>query len=166
MIAFNKAWDFLKALPEQQMFREARNNRFNAGIEPDNKIQNRDGYNRFSYRPLIDETGARSYGTVHPAIASMLSRGRDKSYNPINLNLNEGEREQERFNEGVYFAPYERGRSIARPPEAGQYNRPSDDEYEDDGYASGVWRPQPSTTKWPSVNEVKVLSPNWPYGDY
>ena len=90
MNAFDEAWNMLKALPEQQMFREARR-RTNASDDlyfPSWKY----GIPLETNPPIMDEHGARSYGTVHPAIASMLARGLN---DPI-----EGMRE-----ENVEFAP-------------------------------------------------------------
>lgn len=107
MTAFNKAWDFLKALPEQQMFREAMP-RENAAENP---VLN-------TNRPLIDEHGSRSYGTVHPAIASLLNR------NPLgaNLNLDTGRRDQKILDSidrrKIMSKPFwATGRSIAIHPE-------------------------------------------------
>jgi hypothetical protein len=90
--AFDTAWSVLKALREHQMFTEAppRHN-----LKPQGS--------RYSYsdeytKPLADDSGARSHGTVHPAIASMLRRRRNPdgtptnkySIRPANLNLDVG----------------------------------------------------------------------------
>ena len=64
---FDAAWALLKALPEQQMFVEA-SPRTNASV---------DAYDEYEKYPMIDERGARSLGTVHPAIQSMLRRRRN-----------------------------------------------------------------------------------------
>jgi hypothetical protein len=66
MNPFADAWGVLKALPEQQMFTEAPP-RENAA-EPPMDYDLSDEY------PEIDETGARSHGTVHPAIYGLLQR--------------------------------------------------------------------------------------------
>jgi hypothetical protein len=109
MNAFDEAWNILKGLSEQQMFREARP-RQNAAKNLASSL---------AHRPLIDEYGARSYGTVHPAIASLLSRNTPNQL--PNLNLDMGEKEQrlldsiERRNFNKPF--WAIGRSIARSPE-------------------------------------------------
>ena len=110
---------FLKALPEQQMFVE-RTRRENAGD---------DSYGENYDRPEIDPYGARSMGTVHPAIQGMLQRNTDKYFGeegvPPTLNLDSGAEDERRLaprlSEAVY--PEETvgaGMSIAQGPE---YNR-------------------------------------------
>ena len=66
MKPFNEAWSILKALPEQQMFTEAPP-RANAA-EPHIDYDLPDTY------PEIDASGAKSHGTVHPAIYGLLQR--------------------------------------------------------------------------------------------
>ena len=109
MNAFDEAWDILKGLREQQMFREARPRR-NAAKNLASSL---------AHRPLIDEYGARSYGTVHPAIASLLSRNTPNQL--PNLNLDIGEEEQ-RWIEGIQRRGLNKpfwatGKSIGRSPE-------------------------------------------------
>ena len=108
MLAFDEAWNMLKASPEQQMFREA--------MPRENAAEN---LVSSPYRPLIDEHGARSYGTVHPAIASLLNRNRPDQV--PNLNLDLGRKEQEWLNDmerrGFNKPYWATGRSIARTPE-------------------------------------------------
>jgi hypothetical protein len=124
MTAFNKAWDFLKALPEQQMFVE-RTPRTNAGYE---------GYEEYDDYPEIDRYGARSLGTVHPAIMGMLARNKNEHFQPLNfppnLNLDKGREDDARIAEderaakrglssgrlGHFSSPLY-GRSIAQGPE-------------------------------------------------
>ena len=97
MLAFDEAWDMLKALPEQQMFRE-RLERLNAaegngvpyGHRADDPIIIDPHHH---YNPLIDESGSHSYGTVHPAIASLLTRNSKPNTLP-SLNLGYGEKDQ------------------------------------------------------------------------
>ena len=119
--AFDAAWSVLKALPEQQMFVE-RTPRENAGYE---------GYEEYSDYPEIDRYGARSLGTVHPAIMAMIARSKalgDRS--PPNLNLEMGTDDDARIVEderaakrglssgrlGHFSSPLH-GRSIAQGPE-------------------------------------------------
>ena len=127
--AFDAAWSVLKALPEQQMFVE-RTPRENAGDE---------GYEEYANYPEIDRYGARSLGTVHPAIMAMIARNRaigDRS--PPNLNLEMGTDDDARIMEderaakrglssgrlGHFSSPLY-GRSIAQGPE---FNRRMYDE--------------------------------------
>lgn len=90
-IPMKKAWEFLKALPEQQMFVE-RSPREN--ITDDYEIHHDD-------RPEIDRYGARSLGTVHPAILGMLQRRTDDYHQHYgiapNLNLDLGADEDRRM---------------------------------------------------------------------
>lgn len=131
--AFDAAWSVLKALPEQQMFREARR-RTNASEDlyfPSWEY----GIPLETEPPIMDEHGARSYGTVHPAIASMLARGlndpidgmheRDIEF-PANLNLDAG-RDDDGFIQNLRQSqsdskirrnyPYLIGSSIASDPQ-------------------------------------------------
>ena len=90
-IPFAKAWTMLKALPEQQMFVE-RTPREN--VVDDYQLDYED-------RPEIDRFGARSLGTVHPAILGMLQR-RTNDYHQHegispNLNLDLGREEDMRI---------------------------------------------------------------------
>jgi hypothetical protein len=85
--AFDAAWSVLKALPEQQMFRE--------GYPRENLGERRNlDLGRLNIRgeevrePLVDDSGARTQGTVHPAIASMLRR----RYNPDGTPVEHGRR--------------------------------------------------------------------------
>tara|TARA_R100000900_G_scaffold145765_2_gene132636 strand:- start:8 stop:547 length:540 start_codon:yes stop_codon:yes gene_type:complete len=106
----------LKALPEQQMFVE-RSPRENAGG---------DDYDMdYGERPEIDRYGARSLGTVHPAILGMLQRRTD-DYNQTegiapNLNLDLGRQEDKTMHPEVLRYQPERaehaGQSIAQGPE-------------------------------------------------
>mgnify|MGYP001029107995 CR=1 FL=1 len=66
MSAFNNAWNFLKALPEQQMFVERTRRQSLDGSEDEDFAQD--------HLPEIDRYGARSMGTVPPAILGMLQR--------------------------------------------------------------------------------------------
>jgi len=112
--AFDAAWSVLKALPEQQMFREAMP-RDNAAENP---VLNTNIPLELRDYVLMDEYGARSYGTVHPAIASLLNR------NPLgaSLNLDTGSKDQKildsierrKFMSKPFWTT---GRSIARHPE-------------------------------------------------
>lgn len=64
-----KAWNTLKALPEQQMF--VNRPRFsNLGDE---------AYDEYSGYPMADDQGHRSLGTVHPAIYGMLERKKNEN---------------------------------------------------------------------------------------
>lgn len=109
--AFDAAWSVLKALPEQQMFVE-RTPRENAGYEYGEEYE--------AY-PEIDRFGARSLGTVHPAILGMLARNQNEHLQPFNfppnLNLDKGREDDIRIAEDA--SPLH-GRSIAQGPE---YNR-------------------------------------------
>ena len=70
MTAFNKAWDFLKALPEQQMFIEpmprdsaiTRPEYNTAGV--DHPFMNSAAYESSKDYPEIDRFGARTAGTM------------------------------------------------------------------------------------------------------
>ena len=109
MNAFEEAWDILKGLREQQMFREAKP-RQNAAKNVAPSLVD---------RPLIDEYGARSHGTVHPAIASLLSRNTPNQL--PNLNLDMGEKEQ-RWLDGIERRGLNKpfwaiGNSIGRSPQ-------------------------------------------------
>lgn len=90
-IPFAKAWTMLKALPEQQMFVE-RTPREN--VVDDYEMN-------YDDRPEIDRYGARSLGTVHPAILGMLQRRTDDYHQhygmPPNLNLDLGRDEDRRM---------------------------------------------------------------------
>lgn len=104
-IPMKKAWEFLKALPEQQMFGE-RTPRHNVV----------DDYEEFAldHLPEIDRFGARSYGTVHPAILGMLQRRTDDFHQhhgiAPNLNLDLGAEEDRRKSKF-------KGMSIAQGPD-------------------------------------------------
>lgn len=117
-IPMKKAWEFLKALPEQQMFVE-RTPRENAG---------EDGYDDHYDKPEIDRYGARSMGTVHPAILGMLQRRTDDYHQHYgmspNLNLDLGrdadtriQSDRKRFSSFPEDAYGEAGMSIAQGPE-------------------------------------------------
>lgn len=84
---------FAKALPEQQMFVE-RTRRDIAGGADDEEYE-------YGDYPEIDRFGARSLGTVHPAILGMLQR-RTEDYHqtrgvPPTLNLDAGRDEDRRM---------------------------------------------------------------------
>lgn len=127
--AFDAAWSVLKALPEQQMFVE-RTPRENAGDE---------GYEDYLTYPEIDRYGARSLGTVHPAIMAMIARNKSLGdTSPPNLNLDMGAKDDNRISADAraakrglssgrlgHFSSPLYGRSIARGPE---YNRREYDE--------------------------------------
>ena len=122
--AFTQAWNLLKALPEQQMFVE-RTPRENVVDDYELNYEN---------RPEIDRYGARSLGTVHPAILCMLQRRTDdyhghKGISP-NLNLDMGrdidmQIDQNRKEHAEIFGSppmpaeeyHEAGMSIAQGPE-------------------------------------------------
>ena len=134
--AFDAAWSVLKALPEQQMFVEASPRK--------NALE--DAYDDYQEYPMMDERGARSLGTVHPAIASMIRRRRNPDGTPTythsdrqpNLNLDLGREADIRMtrNQKRGLAPsrYEVGRSIAQGPE---YNRRMYDDQRHTDYISG-----------------------------
>jgi hypothetical protein len=136
--AFDAAWSVLKALPEQQMFVEA-SPRHNAAV---------DAYDEYKEYPMIDERGARSLGTVHPAIQSMLRRRRNPDGTrrdkylygdrPANLNLDMGRDDAYRMaqldRQGKQINPYAIGRSIAQGPE---YNKRMYDDQRHTDYISG-----------------------------
>ena len=134
--AFDAAWSVLKALPEQQMFTEASPRR-NASV---------DAYDEYEGYPMIDEKGARSQGTVHPAIASMLRRRRNDDGTPMdkygdrpaNLNLDMGRDDAYRMaqldRQGKQINPYAMGRSIGSGPE---YNKRMYDDQRHTDYISG-----------------------------
>lgn len=117
-IPFTKAWTMLKALPEQQMFVE-RSPREN--VVDDYQLDYQD-------RPEIDRFGARSLGTVHPAILGMLQR-RTNDYHQTegiapNLNLDLGreadtriESDRKRYSNYPEDAYGESGMSIAQGPD-------------------------------------------------
>lgn len=117
-IPFAKALIMLKALPEQQMFVE-RTRRQNAGED--------NPYEEHYDRPEIDDYGARSLGTVHPAIQGMLQRKTDaqsmsdEGTYPVNLNLDSGREEGRRMHaDTMRNIPSEHegaGTSIAQGPE-------------------------------------------------
>jgi len=93
MNVFDEAWNMLKALPEQQMF-VPRYPRENAAEEIRVPYPHRaDDPITIDHNPIIDESGAISYGTVHPAIASLLTRNTKPNTLP-NLNLHLGEKDQ------------------------------------------------------------------------
>ena len=118
MKPFDAAWNLLKALPEQQMFGE-RTPRHNAV----------DDYEEFAldHLPEIDRFGARSYGTVHPAILGMLQRRTDDYYQhhgiAPNLNLDLGAEEDRRMSSehGIFRnmpgRDTRQGMSIAQGPD-------------------------------------------------
>ena len=93
MSAFNNAWNFLKALPEQQMFVERTRRQSLGGGEDEDFAQD--------HLPEIDRFGARSYGTIHPAIQGMLQRRTDDYHQtegiPPDLNLDSGEEDDKVF---------------------------------------------------------------------
>jgi len=122
--AFTQAWNLLKALPEQQMFVE-RTPREN--VADDYELN-------YDDRPEIDRYGARSLGTVHPAILGMLQRRTDDYYQQYgmspNLNLDLGRDADFRIEDGrkeharIFGKPptpaeehYEAGMSIAQGPD-------------------------------------------------
>ena len=114
--AFTKAWNLLKANPEHQMFVE-RTPRQSAGGSDD--------YEENYDKPEIDRYGARSLGTVHPAIFGMLQR-RTEDYHqskdiPPNLNLDMGREDDKRMHpEVLRYQPEQAehaGMSIAQGPE-------------------------------------------------
>lgn len=115
-IPFAKAWTMLKALPEQQMFVE-RSPREN--VVDDYQVDYED-------RPEIDRYGARSLGTVHPAILGMLQR-RTNDYHQHegiapNLNLDLGRDADSRIESskrlfGEDNESHEDGMSIAQGPD-------------------------------------------------
>ena len=92
-IPFTKAWTMLKALPEQQMFRERTRRETLSGADDEDFAQEN--------LPEIDRFGARSYGTVHPAILGMLQRRTADYYENLgidpNLNLDAGAEEERRM---------------------------------------------------------------------
>ena len=116
--AFDHAWVFLKALPEQQMFVERTPRSTVSGAE--------DFDEDYGHLPEIDRFGARSLGTVHPAILGMLQRRTDDYHQHYgmspNLNSDMGAEEGIRFNEEYeeeypnQFAHLPIGMSIARSP--------------------------------------------------
>ena len=117
--AFTQAWNLLKALPEQQMFVE-RSPREN--VVDDYQLDYED-------RPEIDRFGARSLGTVHPAILGMLQRRTDDYHQTEgispNLNLDLGRDADARIESskrlfGEDTLSHEDGMSIAQGPD---YNR-------------------------------------------
>ena len=86
MKPIDAAWNLLKALPEQQMFVER---------TPRTTVSGADDYEyEYENRPEIDRYGARSLGTVHPAILGMLQRRTDDYHRHYgispNLNLDMG----------------------------------------------------------------------------
>jgi len=118
MTAFEQAWRLLKALPEQHMFIERTPRSTLSGAE--------DFDEDYAHLPEIDRFGARSLGTVHPAILGILQRRTDAYHQhhgmSPNLNLDMGENEGLRFNEEYdedypnQFAHLPIGMSIARDP--------------------------------------------------
>lgn len=135
MNAFDGAWDMLKALPEQQMFREAKPR----GNAAQNLVST-------PHRPQIDRFDARSYGTVHPAITSWLKRHRENQI-PENegfrypiLNLDLGEEEQKwldnREQYGFDTPFWAMGRGIGRSPEVNMesYDAKRQYDYDDEEY--------------------------------
>jgi len=107
---------FAKALPEQQMFVE-RTRRDIAGGADDEEFE-------YGNRPEIDRFGARSLGTVHPAILGMLRRRAYDYYGykgvPPVLNLDAGADEDRRMHPDVLrYQPHRQeraGMSIAQGP--------------------------------------------------
>tara|TARA_R100001463_G_scaffold18566_1_gene46421 strand:+ start:367 stop:900 length:534 start_codon:yes stop_codon:yes gene_type:complete len=105
----------LKALPEQQMFVE-RTPREN--VVDDYELN-------YEHLPEIDRYGARSMGTVHPAILGMLQRRTDDYHQTEgiapNLNLDMGRDEDRTMHPEVLRYQPERseraGMSIAQGPE-------------------------------------------------
>ena len=87
MNAFDEAWDMLKALPEQQMFTEG-SPRENLGERRNLDLGRLNIRGEEVRQPLADDSGARTQGTVHPAIASMLRR----RYNPDGTPVEYGRR--------------------------------------------------------------------------
>jgi len=113
-----------KALPEQQMFVERSPREIAGGAEDFEFFQ--------EGNPEIDRFGARSMGTVHPAIYGMLQRNRENSHQTKglypNLNLDLGAVEQRRIarpfstmrsplSPEEQAADYRAGMSIAQGPE-------------------------------------------------
>ena len=90
---------FAKALPEQQMFAERTRRETLSGADDEDFAQEN--------LPEIDRFGARSYGTVHPAILGMLQRRTDDYYENLginpNLNLDSGQEQDRRIEESRRF---------------------------------------------------------------
>jgi hypothetical protein len=113
--AFTKAWNLLKANPEHQMFVE-RSPRQNIGDDYDMD---------YGELPEIDRYGARSLGTVHPAILGMLQRRTDDYHQhegiAPNLNLDLGSDEDKTMHPEVLRYQPDRseraGMSIAQGPD-------------------------------------------------
>lgn len=113
--AFAKAWSLLKANPEHQMFVE-RSPRQNIGDDYDMD---------YGELPEIDRYGARSLGTVHPAILGMLQRRTNDYYQQEgiapNLNLDLGSDEDKTMHPEVLRYQPDRseraGMSIAQGPD-------------------------------------------------
>ena len=108
---------FAKALPEQQMFVE-RTRRDIAGGADDEEYE-------YGDYPEIDRFGARSLGTVHPAVLGMLRRRTEDYYQtrgvPPVLNLDAGGDEDRRIEEsrrrfGEDYPHRLEGMSIAQGP--------------------------------------------------
>ena len=148
MTAFDNAWTFLKALPEQQMFREARR-RTNASDDPYFPYW-KYGASSETDPPIIDEHGARSYGTVHPAIASLLARRKDTE-RPVNLNLDAGKeydesvenlRQSQSMAKIGKLYPHLIGASIASDPQTNMQSYDNMEEYKRQqfGYPSRLGR--------------------------
>ena len=131
-IPFAKALIMLKALPEQQMFVE-RARRENAGED--------NPYEEHYDKPEIDDYGARSLGTVHPAIQGMLQRRTDTSAGifglPPNLNLDSGREEGRRMHaDTMRNIPSEHegaGTSIAQGPEFNRRQYDANDQTPSEG---------------------------------
>jgi hypothetical protein len=126
--AFTKAWNLLKANPEHQMFVERTRRQTLSGADDEDYPQEN--------LPEIDRFGARSYGTVHPAILGMLQRRAADYYENLgidpNLNLDSGSEDDRRIQESRdFFSEPDRphhleGMSIAQGP---LYNQRSYDRY-------------------------------------
>ena len=100
MLAFEQAWTLLKGLPEQQMFVEPRPRRNVVDYQDSDPLSrvpmttDDEGELYQDSYPLIDDFGARSFGTVYPAIYGLLQRNAAKLYDSPNtkpnLNLQRG----------------------------------------------------------------------------
>ena len=153
MTAFNKAWDFLKALPEQQMFIEpmprdlatTRPEYNTAGV--DHPFMNSASDVGPQSYPEIDRFGARSAGTIHPAILSLLQRHSEQMGFTPDLNLATGAKESSALNDRYLDSLI--GTLIAQSP---RYNRIFYDDQHID-------------SKYPEAGEAESLAGWDRYGD-
>lgn len=147
-----------KALPEQQMFVERSPREITGGAE--------DFEFNYERAPEIDRFGARSMGTVHPAIRGMLQRNRENFHQTAglypNLNLDLGADEQRMIarpfrDRGEPQSPEEQaahylaGQSIAQGPE---FNRREYDRQKAHEVMQSV------------VDKERGMTPGVDYGDY